>query len=247
MINFKININEIIKKTKRFNNIIYEESVTSTNDLALNLIKSGFTDDFVLIANEQTNGRGKEKKKFFSPPDNGIYMSVVLNCKPQIAQLLFARTSVAIAKSLSIYKIPSEIKWPNDILLNQKKICGILIESIYSPNATSITSVIGIGINIHNKEHNIFKTKDDSITSLNLQNYTSISRNDLISEILNQLETYTKVNNQTIISEYEKHLIKNKKQTIVFQGFPLTCEIIKLTPEGQAKAKTITGETITLI
>jgi len=127
--------------------IINYQVIDSTNDEAKRLIKKGVSEGAVVLASEQTAGRGKPGAVWFSPPGQGMYLSVIV--KPyrnldDIAALtlLGARAVVNLLKTVA--GVEAEIKPPNDILLNGKKICGILVEKVGSGHL-----IIGIGLNIN--------------------------------------------------------------------------------------------------
>ena len=133
------------------------ETVDSTNNYAKKIFDSLETEKTVIIANEQTNGRGRQGRSFHSPKDNGIYMSIVLKkeCKLEALNMLTVISAVAVSKAIyNITKLNNEIKWVNDIYINLKKVCGILAESVnIKSNGLTDGVIVGIGINI--------KTTDD--------------------------------------------------------------------------------------
>ena len=108
------------------------ESVTSTNDAAIRMAEEGAPEGTVVIASEQTGGRGRHGRHWTSPPGAGLYLSIVL--RPDIPfehlwQLAFV-AAVASAETVSQTSgLPAQIKWPNDVLLCGKKVCGILVEA----------------------------------------------------------------------------------------------------------------------
>ncbi|MFO7792599.1 MAG: biotin--[acetyl-CoA-carboxylase] ligase [Candidatus Saliniplasma sp.] len=112
------------------------ESTTSTNDVAKKLAKCK-NDDFIVQANEQTSGRGRKGRNWLSPK-GGLYFTICTDYDP----LLSIKTGVAIAFALEDRDIHPSLKWPNDVLVNDKKICGILIEILKS------RALVGIGLNI---------------------------------------------------------------------------------------------------
>ncbi|MFO7991776.1 MAG: biotin--[acetyl-CoA-carboxylase] ligase [Thermoplasmata archaeon] len=109
---------------------------TSTNDVAKKLAKKK-RDDFLVLAKEQTSGRGRKGRNWLSPK-GGLYFTICTDHD----HLLSIKTGVAIARALGDMDINSSLKWPNDVLVNNKKICGILTE-IYENRA-----LVGIGLNI---------------------------------------------------------------------------------------------------
>jgi BirA family biotin operon repressor/biotin-[acetyl-CoA-carboxylase] ligase len=123
----------------------------STNDEALKWITSGAPDRALLIADEQTAGRGRFQRRWVTAPGSGLAFSLIL-LSPPIDQKQYSRLSglgaVSVTEALHRkYALPAQIKWPNDILLNQKKAGGILVDVIWS-GETLRAAVIGIGINI---------------------------------------------------------------------------------------------------
>jgi len=237
---------DILKNKKNFKKGIYKDSIDSTNAYALRLIRAGFKDNLVIVANEQTHGKGKNDKLFLSPPNEGIYLSLILHCTPAVAQLLFAITAIAIVQALKTYSIPAQIKWPNDILVNRKKVCGILIQSLSLPRNKKFISVIGLGINVHNNQETLFKTANNHITSLKLESHATIHRTDLIAEFLDQFENILNKSADNIIHSYEKHLIRNYHQSIQFKNKTVLGQVQNLTKDGFVLVKTEHGEILKL-
>jgi len=174
--------------------LILLKTVDSTNTYALNIIKDikkipDLTDrnGAVVISETQTGGRGRLGRKWFSPP-GGIWMTIILqpDLKMQDLSKMTLLSASAISETLvNNYKISVNIKWPNDIYCNGKKLCGILVES---EKVNSFTYVlIGIGINVNN---DFFNDKNDNLNAVSLKEITAshINRNLLIAEILNEFE-----------------------------------------------------------
>ena len=127
------------------------DSIDSTNSEARRMLKSGASGRLLITAREQTAGRGRQGKSFYSPADTGIYMSLVLMPDSFPSELLSATTAAAAAVCASIEKLSGKhpmIKWVNDIYLDGKKICGILTEAVTKPDGRVGALIIGIGINI---------------------------------------------------------------------------------------------------
>jgi BirA family transcriptional regulator, biotin operon repressor / biotin---[acetyl-CoA-carboxylase] ligase len=171
-------------------NIHYEESVESTQKIAHRLAYEDVPEGTVIIAEEQTTGRGRMDRKWHSPKYTGIWMSLIL--RPNIALTkapqLTLLTAVAIVQAIEeITDLTPEIKWPNDILLNGKKVTGILTE--LQAEADRIHSIIiGIGINV-NQSNGDFPIELQKIaTSLLIEKRETISRADLIKAIFTKME-----------------------------------------------------------
>ena len=130
--------------------------VSSTNDEAANWIKTGCDDLSLVIADEQTAGRGRGGRRWFTPPGSALAFSVVLRVDDQINRILDLQSTArlnglgALAVCLALqnkYSLLAKIKWPNDVLVNGKKLAGILTETDWVGNELTAV-VIGIGINV---------------------------------------------------------------------------------------------------
>lgn len=128
---------------------IHFEEIGSTNDYAKGLRVLG--EDLIVTATRQTGGRGT-KGRSFSSGEGGVYLSELRfyeNFLAKDAFKIMARAAVAVCETLKAYGLQPVIKWVNDIYVNDKKICGILIENVFS-GARVASSVVGIGLNVHN-------------------------------------------------------------------------------------------------
>lgn len=133
--------------------VIWLDSIDSTNSEALRRLPelSGGT---VLAAREQTAGRGQRGNTWFSAPGENLTFSIVLKdlpLKAPEAVRLNYMTSVAVASYLESHGVEAATKWPNDIYVNGKKICGILIENVLGAQREVKASVVGFGINLNQK------------------------------------------------------------------------------------------------
>jgi BirA family transcriptional regulator, biotin operon repressor / biotin---[acetyl-CoA-carboxylase] ligase len=189
----KITSNEIQLglTTKRLGRQIhYEESVSSTQKIALQMSFDGAPEGTIVIAEEQTSGRGRMNREWHSAKFSGIWMSIILrpDLLPKDAPQLTLITAVAIVQAIEeVTTLHPEIKWPNDILVNGKKVTGILTE--LQAESDRINSVIiGIGMNV-NQESNSFPDEIASIaTSMFIESGEKINRARLIQVVLTKLE-----------------------------------------------------------
>lgn len=128
----------------------YFPSIGSTNDEALAWASAGAPDFSLVIADEQTRGRGRMGRSWFTPPGAALAFSLIL--RPQPAErdrigLFSGLGALALVDSLQTFGITAQIKWPNDVLINGKKVAGILVETVWS--GMEVESVIlGIGVNV---------------------------------------------------------------------------------------------------
>jgi BirA family biotin operon repressor/biotin-[acetyl-CoA-carboxylase] ligase len=136
--------------------IVYFETIGSTNDVAASLAGARSSEGTVVIADAQTSGRGRRGRSWFSPPAAGLYMSVVLapakaRVNPERATaLLTLAAGVALAESVErVTGLRPAIKWPNDLLVERRKLAGILAEGVALPSTAALQAVVlGFGINV---------------------------------------------------------------------------------------------------
>ena len=126
-------------------------SITSTNTVLKTMAEEGAPEGRCLIAGEQTAGRGRRGRSFYSPPDSGIYLSILLRPALQAvdATSITACAAVAVAEAIeSLAPVNAEIKWVNDIYVDGKKVCGILTEASLDCESGQVNYlIVGIGIN----------------------------------------------------------------------------------------------------
>lgn len=166
-----------------------ENSVTSTNDILLSEIKTNPKKNIVLLAEEQTAGRGRLGRPWVSPAQQNIYLSLSWYFEKPMAELAGLSITVGdcLVDALKNAGITQEItiKWPNDLLYNNQKFCGILIETT-AIDKNHTVAVIGIGLNVnYTDEKN--KAIDQPWTSLQKMTHHAHDRNRLIACILNRL------------------------------------------------------------
>ncbi len=133
------------KENTSFFQISRVQQVDSTNRVVKEWGKSGKPQGAVLVARSQTAGRGRLGRSFFSPDSTGLYFSVLLRpaCEPEQITLLTPLAAVAMAEALEQFGKSPQIKWVNDIFINDRKVCGILAESVYPEFV-----VLGVGVNV---------------------------------------------------------------------------------------------------
>lgn len=174
------------------------DEVTSTNDVLKQQYQT-YEDHSVILAHKQTKGRGRFARVWES--DDDLTFSILL--KKEYPNDLIAPLSIIYA--LKQYGIEASIKWPNDILLNGKKLCGILIESIYEGNE-KVASIIGIGINLSKKP-----------TSLTKAAYLSLPKDELLQKILIQYDQLLSAKASYLISAISQNSYLSGR-TILLDG-----------------------------
>lgn len=172
--------------------IRFFEQTDSTNKVALNLAFRGAPEGTVVIADSQTGGRGRLGRSWFSPPGKNIYTSIIIRpaIDPAVSSQVTLMTGVAVAELLETF-CPGRIdlKWPNDVLANGRKICGILAES----RATAVKVdyiVIGIGINVNMGKSDIDEDLRDIATSLKIETGQDVPREELAAQLYRGFEKW---------------------------------------------------------
>lgn len=172
--------------------IICLDEVGSTNDYAKSLAISGAKDGTLIIADQQNKGRGRMGRIWSSAKGKGIWMTLLLrpSIEPQKAQIITLAASVAVVQALQpLLGERVKVKWPNDVLVDGKKICGILTEmSCELENINYI--VLGIGINVNQVVNDFPEEIRETATSINaiLNNLEDIDRLSIIADILKAFE-----------------------------------------------------------
>ena len=170
----------------------YLDSVASTNLIAAQMVKDGTPDGTVVIADSQTNGLGRLGREFYSPPGVGIYMSYVKKIPDGTENLGLLASIVALAVCCAITdccSLPSKIKWPNDVLINGKKVCGVLTKLITDPATNKMThAIIGIGVNVNQCEGDFPQEILHKAGSIRAAYGKRVQRSPLCAEIINNLD-----------------------------------------------------------
>jgi BirA family biotin operon repressor/biotin-[acetyl-CoA-carboxylase] ligase len=198
------------------------ESVTSTNTLAKEMAAKGAKEGTVIIAREQTEGRGRMGRTFYSPNTSGIYFTTILRPKLNLEDSLLITTAAAVAVAQAIETISNakaSIKWVNDIFVGDKKVCGILTEASLNFESGGLEyAVVGIGINIETKDFpeeirqiagSVFSNKptDAPVTSM------------LVAEVLNNLAgCMNSLTDKCYLEEYRRRSFLIGKSILVLKG-----------------------------
>ncbi|MDG5787567.1 biotin--[acetyl-CoA-carboxylase] ligase [Evansella sp. AB-P1] len=169
-----------------FRNVVYQPVLESTQQLAQQLLqeKEKNGQGTIVIANEQTGGRGRLGRDWHSPKNTGVWMSIILYPKLDIRQTpqLTLLTAVAVVRAIEkITELDVHIKWPNDILINKKKVAGILTELQADPDRVK-SVIIGIGLNVN--QTSFPEEIKDIATSIAIEGNKGYKRIDLIEAIL---------------------------------------------------------------
>ena len=203
-------LDEIKKKLQGIigREILFFETVGSTNTIALELAEKA-PEGTVVLADSQNKGRGRLGRIWISPPGVNIYMSVIL--KPPIrtrdSSLITIMSSVACATALkNATGMRITTKWPNDLMINNKKVGGILTE-LKSQKQTVTSAIVGIGINVNVDVREFPEEVKQKATSLQNRAGVSYPREPIVAEILNELDRWYKtlitLEKETILRAWE--------------------------------------------
>jgi len=178
-------------KTRRLGRIVHAyRSVKSTNDLAARLAEDGAPEGVIVTAEEQTKGRGRLGRNWYSPPKTGIYLSIILRptFPPEDAPGLSVMTAVALADTLIKWR-PGlvQIKWPNDIWINGRKTAGILTELSAERNGIHHV-IVGVGINVNHRAGDFPEDLRATATSLRRELRRKVDRVALLRLFLANFE-----------------------------------------------------------
>lgn len=233
----KMNIQKFLCTKKYGSTIHYRETCESTQIIARNEAQNGAKDGTVVIAEKQTASKGRLSRHWESAHQEGIWMSVILrpHLTLQQAPQMTLVAAVAITKAIiDVTKLTPAIKWPNDLLLNGKKIAGILTELQADPDRVKAI-ILGIGINVNQKQ---FPNEIDGIaTSLYKEVGDFVNRAELVAKILLYLERYTAIYEQEGFYPI-KLLWESYSNTI---GRKIRATLLQETIEGRAIGLTEEG------
>jgi BirA family biotin operon repressor/biotin-[acetyl-CoA-carboxylase] ligase len=170
----------------------YYPSTDSTNNQARTLAAAGYAEGTVVVADTQTEGRGRRGRNWYSPAGQGIYISLILRPQMPLKEIPRISLMIAVAVAETLEKelaLPARIKWPNDILINGRKVAGILSEAVTDLDGIEFV-VAGIGLNINNPMRDFpddFRTDPTSVLAETKQ---PASRVQILQSLLASLEKY---------------------------------------------------------
>jgi len=171
--------------------VLVFSSTSSTNDIAAEYAKNTDNDGLAIFAEEQTAGRGRTPSKWLTSRSDSILCSVVLiDCKLN-PELLSLTAAVAVTEAIGE---PAKIKWPNDIILNGKKVAGILLES--KPNKAGNACIIGVGINCHQNKESFPAELQPIATSIDIESSSVCDRISLAKRLLTCLDHWLEIAGQ---------------------------------------------------
>lgn len=241
-------IRKYLKNKDKNTGILIYKSVASTNDIAKEKAKSQSDKSLIILSEHQSAGRGRMGRRFFSPEGSGLYMSIMM--KPAVSgdECIFLTlcAACAVCKALDrLAECDTEIKWVNDILLQGKKVCGILTEAEFDNEKKVKYAVIGMGINVTGTEFN--EEIKNIATSVEKSCGKALDRNELAAEIINNFfDIFENFNDRAFFPYYKsKSAALGKTVKVISHDGSFFAEAFDIDEKGRLAVK-YNGEIIYL-
>lgn len=237
-------------KTRIFGKVChFFDEIGSTNDFAKEITKYDTKEGTIVVSNYQSLGRGRFDRAWICKKGDGIFLSIIL--KPQIELFYTLQISliagITICQALREMSINAELKWPNDIMLNNKKVGGILCE--VSAQIDKVDYIIlGIGINVNNK--NFSEELNKKATSIFIETNKKIDKKIIIANFLYKFEAmyYEYINTKSFIPYLEqyKNLCINIGKDVTIKGKNIKGKVLDISHKGEIIIQTENGLTIVI-
>jgi BirA family biotin operon repressor/biotin-[acetyl-CoA-carboxylase] ligase len=245
--------NEVTRQLSKLKlgNIRYFDSLGSTNDEALAWATGGTPDMSLIVSDEQTMGRGRYDRPWFTPRGTALAFSLILHPtlaeRPHLSRLV-GLAAISIARAIQKYGLYPEVKWPNDVLLSRRKVAGVLIELVWSGEDVE-NVVIGVGVNISKR----------SVPSTDILRFPAISLEDALGKPVERMEVLYDIlsefvplrsllGSEDLITEWEKLLAYQSRQVQVDMGGGqmVTGKVAGLESDGSLKLREENGKLVTV-
>ena len=220
--------------------VLYFDTIDSTNIKAQELAEKGYQSGTLVVADKQESGKGRRGRSWVSPSGTGIFMTLMIkpDINPNNASMLTLVAALAVAKAItSVTGEEAMIKWPNDIVVNSKKVCGILTEMNAQFDYINHI-VVGIGINVHNESFP--EEISQMASSLMIEaGGKRFHRAQIIAETMSYFEQYYDTFLKTqdlsaLVREYDELLVnRNKSVRVLDPKEPFDGKAMGITPKGE--------------
>ena len=220
--------------------VLYFDTIDSTNTKAQELAEKGYPSGTLVVADKQESGKGRRGRSWVSPSGTGIFMTLMIkpDINPNNASMLTLVAALAVAKAItSVTGEEALIKWPNDIVINGKKVCGILTEMNAQFDYINHI-VVGIGINVHNESFP--KEISQMASSLMIEaGGKRFHRAQIIADTMSYFEQYYDTFLETqdlsaLVREYDELLVnRNKSVRVLDPKEPFDGKAMGITPKGE--------------
>ncbi|MEW4370271.1 biotin--[acetyl-CoA-carboxylase] ligase [Paenibacillus kandeliae] len=216
------------------------DTIGSTQDVARELAEQGAIEGTLVIAEEQTAGRGRQGRRFHSPPGRGVWMTVVMRPQQplQYTSQLTLLAAVAICRALrNVSGLDIGIKWPNDLLIDGRKVCGILVESAAEDGYVRY-ALAGFGIDVNLAPEDLPEDVRPVATSLRIQRGEPVDRTEVVTAIMSELESLYELYNR----EGFAHIAALWEALAFAIGSPVTVKTLQGSLQGIARGLGPNGE-----
>ena len=179
-------------RATRFGDVRWFEDIGSTNDWVMDQARGGASEGLVAVADHQSEGRGRRDRRWVAPPGSSLLFSVLLRPKLTASQLHLTAAAVALSAAAAckdVSGVDPDVKWPNDLLVDNRKLAGVLSESIVGPDDSGSTVVVGMGINV-NWPPVLPADLAHLATALNRESGREVDRAELLVALLENLDDY---------------------------------------------------------
>ena len=223
------------------------DEVGSTNDVAMEWLRNGAEDRSLVITNRQISGRGRMGRSWQTTPEASLAFSYILKPSPrEIPYLAFYSPlgALAVCEAILAYDTQAQIKWPNDVLINRKKVAGILSEVVWEGDAISGV-VIGIGVNIATDSIPDSNSVLFPASSVTEETGKTVDRMEFLADTLAQLDSWRlSINSSTFFDEWDRCLAFKGEQVMIqpVAGSTITGTMIGINQFGAVLIQNAAGE-----
>lgn len=234
------------------NEVVYHRETDSTNDDAMQFASRGVDEGWVVIAGNQRSGKGRRGKTWSAPEGQNVYLSLIL--RPRIsakhASLLTILAALSVAETLEEYIRKDQgqisIKWPNDVMIDDKKISGILLEMGKDKNG-ALFYILGIGINVNARSQDMPEEIQNIATSLYLKLGYAVSLKDIFFKLMYRLDYWYRLycgrRFEEIIARFRSYEnTTGKRVSVMVAGHIIEGEAIGIDDNGFLHVRDDTGK-----
>jgi len=195
---------------------VYHRRLPTTMDAAREEAQAGTAEGTVVVAGEQTTARGRLKRTWLSPGGNVAFSVILYPTREQLVGLIMVSSLSVVGGIETVTGLRAGIKWPNDVLIEDRKVCGILIESSLQADSVDY-AIVGIGINV-NLDPTDFPEIAPTATSLSIEVGKEVSRPALLRAVLTEMERLYLAPQESVFNQWRDRLVTLGKDVRVTSG-----------------------------
>jgi BirA family transcriptional regulator, biotin operon repressor / biotin---[acetyl-CoA-carboxylase] ligase len=224
--------------------LVHLRRTGSTNDAARDAARRGATSGAVFVAEEQEAGRGRQGRTWVSAPGHSLTLSAIARAEPDVFPLLPLVTAVAVCEAgEAAAPVSCRIKWPNDVLIEGRKVSGILIES----RPQERWAVIGIGLNVDTETQELDPELRATATSLRIAGGRPVDRDAALAELLDRFAEWTRATQERVVDAFrERDALLGKRISFTAAGTEMDGEAAGVDGGGNLVVFSDAGERLVL-